>query len=436
MKIVRKFRNYSVAVLAMTSGFALSAHADAISDFYKGKDIVVYVGSGPGGGYDTYARMMGRHMGRHIPSNPNFIVKNMDGAGSIIAANYVYNVAPQDGTVIASLQRNAPIVQIMGQKGPKFEATKLNWLGSFNNEVGIIAVSKRAGIKKFEDMYGKEVLFGSTGPNDTEFYPALIANTLAAKIRLIKGYPSTPPTHLAMERGEVDGISQSWASFAHQSNLYAKGEMVLLAQLSLKPLPELKAKGVPLLMDLVDENRLQPGYTKDQVRTLFRLLMATKTMGRPFALGPKVPADKVKVLRNAFNKTTEDKKFVEEANKQGRDLSLVTGDEIQDIVEKMASAPKDVLKKLEYVSQWNGPVKTAKVEIPKHTGKITKIEKGGRKITVDAGGKKVAAKISGSRTKIKVGGKNAKRSAFKEGMTCAISLPPGSKEATVVDCKG
>jgi tripartite-type tricarboxylate transporter receptor subunit TctC len=436
MKIVRKIRNYSMAVLAMTSGFALAAHADAISDFYKGKDIVVYVGSGPGGGYDTYARMMGRHMGRHIPSNPNFIVKNMDGAGSIIAANYVYNVAPQDGTVIAALQRNAPIVQIMGQKGPKFEATKFNWLGSFNNEVGIIAVAKRTGVKKFEDLYGKEVLFGSTGPNDTEFYPALIANTLAAKVRLIKGYPSTPPTHLAMERGEVDAISQSWASFTHQSNLYSKGEMVLLAQLSLKPLPELKAKGVPLLMDLVDEKHLQPGYTKEQVQTLYRLLMATKTMGRPFALGPKVPADKVKVLRTAFNKTTEDKKFVDEANKQSRDLSLVTGDEIQDIVEKMASAPKEVLEKLEYVSQWHGPVKTAKVEIPKHTGKITKIEKGGRKITVDAEGKKVSAKISGSRTKIKVGGKAAKRSAFKEGMTCSISLPPGSKEATAVDCKG
>jgi tripartite-type tricarboxylate transporter receptor subunit TctC len=432
----RRVTKYSGAALGLTCAFTLSAQADAISDFYKDKKIQVFVGSGPGGGYDTYARMMGRHMGGHIPGNPGFLVKNMDGAGSIIAANFVYNVAPQDGTVIGALQRNAPIVQIMGQKGPKFEAVKLNWLGSFNNEVGIIAAAKRTGITKFQDLYEKEILFGSTGPNDTEFYPALLANTLAVKVRLIKGYPSTPPTHLAMERGEVDAISQSWASFSHQSNMHKKGDMVLLAQVSLKPLPELKEKGVPLLMDLIDSNRLQPGYTKDQVETIFRLLMATKTMGRPFPLGPGVPKDRVKAMRTAFNKTAGDPKFVAEANKQGRDLSLVTGDEIQDIVERMASAPKEVLNKLEYVSQWHGPVKTVKVKIPKHMGKVTATEKGGRKITVDAKGKKVSAGISGSRTKVTVGGKDAKRSAIKAGMTCAISLPPGSKEATKVDCKG
>lgn len=433
---IRYMAHISTAILGIGLVFSFPAHSETLSDFYKDKKIQVFVGSGPGGGYDTYARMMGRHMGRHIPGKPTFLVKNMDGAGSIIAANYVYNVAPQDGTVIAALQRNAPIVQIMGQKGPQFVATKLNWLGSFNNEVGIIAVAKRTGIKSFKDLYSKEILFGSTGPNDTEFYPALIANTLAAKLRLIKGYPSTPPTHLAMERGEVDAISQSWASFTHQSNMYKKDEMVLLAQISLKPLPELQAKGVPLLMDVIDPTRLQPGYTVEEVQTLFRLLMATKTMGRPFAMGPSVPADRLKAMRTAFNATASDPKFVAEANKQGRDLSLVTGDDIQDIVEKMASAPKKVLDKLEYVSQWHGPVKTAKVEIPMHTGKIVEIKKGGRSIVVDAKGKKVSAKISGSRTKITVGGSPAKRSAFKDGMTCTIALPPGSKEAAKVDCKG
>lgn len=435
MNNIRNVSRYSAALFALTCAFSVPSHADAISDFYKGKTITVYVGSGAGGGYDTYARMMGRHMGRLIPGKPDFVVKNMDGAGSIIAANYVYNVAPQDGTVIGALQRNAPIVQIMGQKGPQFEATRFNWLGSFNNEVGIMAVAKRTGITRFQDLYAKEVLFGSTGPNDTEFYPALVANTLAVKVRLIKGYPSTPPTHLAMERGEVDAISQSWASFQAQSNMYSKGDMVLLAQISLKPLPELKAKGVPLLMDLIDANHLQPGYTKDEVETLFRLLMATKTMGRPYALGPKVPADRVKALRTAFNKTAEDPKFAEEANRQSRDLSLVTGEEIQDIVAKMAAAPKDVLKKLEYVSQWHGPVKVAKVEIPKHTGKVTDTGKGGRKITIDASGKKVQAGVSGSRTKVRIGGKDAKRSAIKAGMTCTIALPPGSKEAQMIDCK-
>ncbi|HEX9808389.1 MAG TPA: hypothetical protein VGC25_02130, partial [Alphaproteobacteria bacterium] len=157
----------ALAGLLASSLTAFSASADAVSDFYKGKRIQVIVGSGPGGGYDLYARMMTRHMGSYIPGKPGFIVKNMDGAGSIVAANFIYNVAPQDGTVIGALQRNAPIVQIMGQEGPKFESVKFNWLGSFNNEAGIIAVAKRTGITSFEQLFEKEAVFGTTGPNDT-----------------------------------------------------------------------------------------------------------------------------------------------------------------------------------------------------------------------------------------------------------------------------
>jgi tripartite-type tricarboxylate transporter receptor subunit TctC len=436
MTVLRNVIRLSTAALAATAFSAGVAQADAISDFYKGKRIQVFVGSGPGGGYDTYARMMGRHMGRHIPGKPEFLVKNMDGAGSIIAANYVYNVAAQDGTVIASLQRNAPIVQIMGQKGPRFEAVKFNWLGSFNNEVGIIAVAKRTGITKFTDLYNKEVVFGSTGPNDTEFYPALITNTLAAKVKLIKGYPSTPPTHLAMERGEVDAISQSWASFQQQSSMYPKGEMVLLAQVSLKPLPELKAKGVPLLTEFVTKDRLQPGFNLEEVESIYRLLLATKTMGRPYALGPKVPAERVKAMRKAFNDTANDPKFIADASKQGRDLSLVTGDEIQDIVEKMASSSKETLAKLEQVSKWTGPAKVAKVELIKFSGKLSKTERGGRKLTIDMNGKSKSTKVSGSRTKVFVNGKKAKRKDVKVGMTCTLAFATAkAKEASEVYCK-
>lgn len=436
MTVLRNVSRISLALAAATAISTGVAQADAISDFYKNKRIQVLVGSGPGGGYDTYARMMGRHMGKHIPGNPGFLVKNMDGAGSIIAANYVYNVAPQDGSVIAALQRNAPIVQIMGQSGPKFEATKFHWLGSFNNEVGIIAVASRTGVKSLKELFTKEVVFGSTGPNDTEFYPALITNTLGAKVKLIKGYPSTPPAHLAMERGEIDGISQSWASFQQQSQMYKDGKMNLLAQVSLKPLPELKEKGVPLLTDFVTEDRLQPGYDMDELQTIYRLLLATKTMGRPFALGPKVPADKVKVLRAAFAKTAEDPAFVAEANKQGRDLSLVTGEEIQDIVEKMASAKKETLDKLEKVSQWTGPAKVVKVEMPKYTGKVTKTERGGRKITIDTQGKAKTANISGSRTKVMIGGAEGDRGQVKVGMTCTFEMPTETaKEAKALSCK-
>ncbi|MDX1483615.1 MAG: hypothetical protein R3229_03955 [Alphaproteobacteria bacterium] len=425
----------ALAVAGFVAGTAGVAHADPIADFYKGKRIQVIVGSGPGGGYDTYARMMGRHMGQYIPGKPKFLVKNMVGAGSIVAANFVYTVAPQNGTVIAGLQRNAPIVQIMGQKGPKFEAVKFNWLGSFNNEVGIIAVAKRTGITSLKQLYDKTVVFGSTGPNDTEFYPALLSNTLGTQVKLIKGYPSTPQVHLAMERGEVDAVSQSWASFSAQSQLYKEGKINLLAQVSLKGIPELDKMGVPLIQTFVTEDRLRPGYTMGEVDTIYRLLLATKTMGRPYALGPNVPKDRVAALRAAFDKTANDKGFLGEANKLGRDISLVTGQEIQGIVEKMAAAPKSTLAKMESVSQLKGQAAKAEVELAKHTGKVTASKKGGRQIVIDLKGKNVMAKVSGSRTKVTIDGKAAKRSAVKVGMTCTFTYPAPGEEAKQVDCK-
>jgi tripartite-type tricarboxylate transporter receptor subunit TctC len=425
----------ALAVAGVMAGTTGLAKADPIADFYKGKRIQVIVGSGPGGGYDTYARMMGRHMGQYIPGKPGFLVKNMVGAGSIVAANFVYTVAPKNGTVIAGLQRNAPIVQIMGQKGPTFEAVKFNWLGSFNNEVGIIAVAKSTGITNLKQLYEKTAVFGSTGPNDTEFYPALLNNTLGVKVKLIKGYPSTPQVHLAMERGEVDAISQSWASFSVQSQLYKDGKINLLAQVSLKGLPELDKMGVPLIQSFVTKDRLGPGYTIDEVNAIYRLLLATKTMGRPFALGPGVPKDRVAAMRAAFNKTASDKGFVAEANKLGRELSLVTGDEIQDIVVKMAAAPKSTLAKMETVSQFKGKAEKAKVELAKHTGKVTASKEGGRQIVIDYKGKNVMAKVSGSRTKITVDGKSAKRKAVKVGMTCTFTYPAPGEEAKNIDCK-
>ena len=212
--------------------------------------------------------------------------------------------------------------------------------------------------------------------------------------------------------------------------------MVLLAQVSLKPLPELKEKGVPLVSSFIDKDHLRAGYTKDEVETIFRLLLATKTMGRPFAMGPKVPADRVKAMRTAFNKTAEDKGFLAEAAKARRDVSLVTGEEIQDIVEKMAAAPKSILDKIEDVTKFHGITEKVHIALAHHMGKVVKIAKGGRKVTIDYKGKKVSAKISGSRTKVMVNGKKAKRKAIKKGMTCTFTYPSPGSEAKKVDCKG
>ena len=423
---------------ALVLGLAATpAVADAVADFYKGKRIIMYVGSSPGGGYDTYARMIARHIGRFIPGNPKFIVKNKVGAGSIIVANFVYNVAPQDGTVLVALQRNLPLVEIMGgQKGVKFESRKFHWLGSLANEAGVCAVDKRTGIKSFDDVFTKPVLMGGTGPNDTEIFPALLNNTLNTKFQLIKGYPSTPPAHLAIQRGEVDGICQSWSSFkAIAGSYYTDGNMIPILQLSLKKHPELTKLGVPLVFEYITKEYVAPGLKVEDVTSYFRLLMAAKAMGRPFAVGPGVPADRVKALRAAFNAMAEDPKFLADAKKQRREVNLVTGAEIQGIIAKMAATPKAVLAKLDGLMKFRGKAKMAKIQMLKHSGKVTKTKKGGRQIFIDYKGKEVKAKVSGSRTKVTLDGKKAKRKKIKAGMTCTFTYPGVGQEAKKVDCK-
>jgi tripartite-type tricarboxylate transporter receptor subunit TctC len=436
-----KVRTLGIVALAaaIVTGIPQGAKADSIADFYKGKRLQMLIGSGPGGGYDTYARLVARHYGRLIPGNPTFIAKNMDGAGSIVVMNFVANVAPKDGTIIASLQRNLALVQIMGQKGPKFKAQEVNWLGSLANEAGVCAVDKRLGLKigDFNAAFNRAIVMGGTGPNDTEIQPALFNNTLGTKFTLIKGYPSTAPAHLAIQRGEVDGICQSWSSFKELSgNYYRDGNMIPLIQMSLKPNPELAKLGVPMIYEFIKPEHMQNGLSADQVKGLFNLVFASKAMGRPFGIAPGVPADRVKALRTAFNKMAEDPAFLKDAAKQRREVELVTGDEIQEIVNGMAKTSKADLALLDDLQKYKGKAKMVKIALAKHTGKVTQIKKGGRQIFISYKGKEVKAKVSGSRTKLTVDGKKAKRKAVKVGMTCTFTYPGPGSEAKKIDCKG
>ncbi|MDH3239775.1 MAG: hypothetical protein OEO83_03830 [Alphaproteobacteria bacterium] len=430
----------ALALIGAVIGLGLGpapATADPIADFYKGKRIKMIVGSSPGGGYATYARMVTRHLGRYIPGKPRFIVQNMDGAGSIVAANFVANVAPKDGTIIAGLQRNVALVQIMGTKGPKFRAEKLNWLGSMASEVGVCVVDKRTGIKKFDEVFTKVVEMAGFGPNDSEIQPALFNNTLGTKFQIVKGYPGSTTGNLSLQRGETNGLCQSWSSFKEiAGKYYTEGNVHPIIQLGLKPDPELSKMGVPLIFDYVTKDRVQPGLTVDEVRSHFRLLFAAKAMGRPFAMAPGVPKARVAALRKAFTATAKDEKFLADAKKQRREVSLVTGEEIQDIVEKMAATPKTTLAKLDDLMKFKGVAKIAKVEDMKHTGKVTATKKGGRRIVIDHEGKNVTAKVSGSRTKVTINGKKAKRKAIKVGMTCTFTYPAPGSTAKGVDCKG
>jgi tripartite-type tricarboxylate transporter receptor subunit TctC len=436
MPTIRTIASATLAVFAgVVSASAVSA-ADGIADFYKGKQLRMIIGSGSGGGYDTYARLVARHLGRHIPGNPSIISQNMDGAGSIIATNYMVNAAPADGTVIGGLQRSAALVQLMGKKGPKFRAAELHWLGSLAKEAAVCAVATRTGVTSLEDVFRRQFVMGGTGANQTEFHPALFNNLMGAKFKLIRGYPGSSHVHLALQRGEVDGICQSWASFKELSGERLKrGEIKALVQVALQPDPEMQKMGVPMLSQFLTPDHTAPGLDVADVKTLFNLTLAPGVMGRPFAVAPKVPAARVKALRTAFVAMTKDPQFLADAKKMHRDIELVTGDEIQAIIADLAKTSKDKLVALDDHLKFKGQSQMAKLEVLRHTGKVLESQKGGRKIVIDYKGRKASASVSGSRTRVTIDGVKAKRGKVTAGMTCTLVYFGSGTRAKELNCR-
>ncbi|MPY68538.1 MAG: hypothetical protein GEU92_00465 [Alphaproteobacteria bacterium] len=435
-KIFNGTRPFAVLAAIIGLGATAGVSADEVEDFYKGKRLTVVIGSGPGGGYDTYARLLARHMGKHILGSPSLIPQNMVGAGGVVATNYMVNAAPQDGTVIGAMQRGQPLVSFMGQSGPKYKIDEINWLGSLSNEAGVCALSAASGAKSLGDVFQKSYAVGGTGPNTTQFFPALFNNLLGAKFKMIKGYPSTADIHLAIERGEVDGVCQSWASFKELGNeLIKQGRMKALVQVSLRPDKEMTALGVPMLAEFFNDEHLSPGITVNDATTFFRMTLVAGTMGRPFGVAPKVPAARVKALRTALEKMTKDPAFLADAAKIRRDVELVTGEEIQEIVADLSKSPKEKFAELEDHLKFKGETTEVKITMLRHTGKVLESKKGGRTVVIDYKGQKHSASVSGSRTKVTLDGKKAKRSEVKAGMSCTFVYPRPGARAEELICK-
>ncbi len=432
-------KQFSAAALAVAVGLGIaapSASADEVEDFYKGKRLKMIVGSGAGGGYDVYARLVARHIGNHIPGNPTMIVQNMTGAGGIIGANFVFNAAPKDGSVVAGLQRSVPLVQLMGQKGPKFKAAELNWLGSLAKEAGVCAVAKRTGVTSFSGLFGKQLTFGGTGPNSTEFWPALLRNTMGANMKLIRGYPATPQIHLAIGRGELDGVCQSWASFNEQAkHMLNDGSIVPLVQISLHPDPQMSKLGVPLLSDVLTKDQLAKGVTLEDAKLYFQLTVIPPVFGRPFAMAAEVPKARVAAMKKAFAAMTKDPKFLADAKRIKRDIEYVSGDEIEKILKDLSKTPTAKMAALQEMFKFKGPVEKVELPIVVDTGKVVRIQRKGRQITIDVSGKKNRANVSGSQTEVMIDGKKAKRGAIKEGMTCSFHYYGHNTQAKKLDCK-
>jgi len=327
--------------LAAASVLALAlmvpARAQSPAEFYKGKNVEIYVGYSVGGGYDLYARTLARHMSKYIPGNPTVLPKNMEGAGSLRLANWLYNVGPKDGTVFGIIGRGTGFDPLLGNKAAQFDATKFNWIGSANNEVSICVAWHTAGVQKFSDLLTKELVVGGTSVSaDTDQFPKIANGVLGTKFKIVTGYPGGTEVGLAMERGEVQGrCGWSWSSVkSTHRQWYEEKKFNILVQLALSKHPDLP--DVPLIIDLAKT---------DEERQILKLIFARQVMGRPFLAPPGVPPDRVAALRKAFMDTLTDKDFLAEAEKAQLEVNPVPGDKIQDLVKEVHQTPKEIATK-------------------------------------------------------------------------------------------
>lgn len=325
--------------------FAGEAAAQSVEQFYKGKQINLVIGADVAGGYDTYGRLFARLMPKHIPGNPNMIVQIMPGAGGVVAANFLYNIAPKDGLTLGTVQRHIPEGPLTNLGGVQFDATKFHWIGSLNNEVSICVSWHTAAVKTFKDAFDKELIVGAQKQANTEQYPSLFNNILGTKFKIISGYTGGNGVLLAMERGEVEGrCSWSWSSIVVQKPDWLKEKKInLLAQIALVGHPDLP--DVPLVMDFAKT---------DEDRQVLEFMFARNVLGRPFLAPPGVPGERVVALRAAFDAMVKDKESIAEFDKQKQELTPVGGEAIQNLMARIYATPKEIIAKADKSTEWHG----------------------------------------------------------------------------------
>ena len=328
-------RGCAAAFLILAAGSVATAQSPA--EFYKGKNVDLYIGYSVGGAYDLYARMVARHIGKHIPGNPTVLPKNMEGAGSLRLANWLYNVGPKEGTAFGIIGRGTGFDTLLGNKAAQFDATKFTWIGSANNEVSICVAWTGSGITKFEDLLTKELVVGGTSSSaDTDQFPKIVNGVLGTKMKVVTGYPGGNEVGLAMERGEVQGrCGWSWSSVksTHQKWIEEK-KFSILVQLALDKHADLP--DVPLVIDLAKN---------DEQRKILRLIFARQVMGRPFLAPPGVPPDRTEALRKAFMETMTDKDFLADTEKAQMEINPVPGDKLEALVKEIYATPKELADK-------------------------------------------------------------------------------------------
>ena len=313
---------------------AASAQAQPVESFYKGRTIEMLVGSEVGSGYDAYARLVAAHFGKHIPGRPAFIVKQMVGAGGIIATNHLAKIAPKDGSVIAQVQNTVPFQPLITPGGEQFDATKLGYIGSANSEVALAFTWHTSATKTLSDLRQRETIMAGVIGSISANYAYALSDLVGAKIRLITGYAGAGQSMLALERGEIEGYpALFWSTFkTTKPEWLAQKKVNLLVQLALKRHPELP--DVPLIFDFLE---------KPEDRAAAELLLAPQLAGRPFIAPPGIPAERLAALRHAFEAMMRDAEFLADAAKRNMEVQLVGGEEITEVVARAYASSPDVI---------------------------------------------------------------------------------------------
>jgi tripartite-type tricarboxylate transporter receptor subunit TctC len=326
------------AIFAAASGYGPACAQDAVADFYKGKQINLIVGTSPGGGYDLYGRLVSRYLGKYIPGNPKVIVSNMPGAASVVSLQYLYNVAPKDGTVIGAIYPSAIMEPLIGDRTKaKYDSARLKYIGSANSELYVCVVRTDTGVKTLDDFLAKDLVVGaSAAGGSTRDFANLLKHVLGAKMRVVSGYPSSNEISLAVEKNEVQGVcGMGWSSVASARPQWIDGDVArIIGQEGLGSADALDRRGVA--------TTLSRAKTEDQ-RRIMQLFYAPLKFGRPFVMAPEVPDARVNAIRVAFSRALKDPDLLAEANKMHIDVIETTGEDVQSLVADLYTTPAKIV---------------------------------------------------------------------------------------------
>jgi tripartite-type tricarboxylate transporter receptor subunit TctC len=331
------------AVTAACVALAGATHANAqsVAEFYRGKRINLVTSASVGGGYDQYARLLAKHVQRHIPGEPAIIVQNMVGAEGLRAANFLYNIAPQDGTVIGGLSRNTGLARFydFNNAGIQFDVRKFHWLGSPQQEVGLFILSTRSGLAAIGDLEQREVTISSTARNSpSSIYSRILNAAIGTKLKPIEGYDGSQACLMAIERGEVDAHVSGGSSAPFRARIapwLKAGDAKVIMQMGMAR--DAAFPDVPTALEVVRTPR---------DRQLFEIAFAEQVMGRPFVLPPGVPGDRIVALRSAFDATMKDSAFLDDARRQHAEIDPVGGEEINALLDRVYAAPPEVVARI------------------------------------------------------------------------------------------